>query len=157
MVDEREEVQAVSDSCSAKAEPARCPECGGAGVTEEDAVGALGYVVKRPCPRGCAEPVQGSEKAYAALEPRARMWLESEHVRPSHRLREVLLESLTELLVEVRTEAFNAGYQTAPRSETATPDSWARRFLSAYDSGNGWMDLVEELRAVVTDEKGGAG
>ena len=35
------------------AEPARkavCGTCGGSGETEEDATGALGYVVKKPCP-----------------------------------------------------------------------------------------------------------
>lgn len=34
-------------------EPARkavCGTCGGSGETEEDATGALGYVVKKPCP-----------------------------------------------------------------------------------------------------------
>ena len=37
----------------ASAEPARkavCGTCGGSGETEEDATGALGYVVKKPCP-----------------------------------------------------------------------------------------------------------
>jgi ribosomal protein L37E len=38
-----------------------CAECGGTGETEEDATGALGYVVKRACPRGCARPCASTE------------------------------------------------------------------------------------------------
>ncbi len=38
-----------------------CPECGGTGEVEEDATGALGYVVKRPC-LACTL-VEGEEEA----------------------------------------------------------------------------------------------
>ena len=34
----------------------KCPECEDTGIVEEDGVGALGYVVKKACPRGCSIP-----------------------------------------------------------------------------------------------------
>jgi hypothetical protein len=46
-------IAAVMDAPLPAPEPARkavCGTCGGSGETEEDATGALGYVVKKPCP-----------------------------------------------------------------------------------------------------------
>lgn len=34
----------------------KCQECAGTGLVEEDATGALGYTLNRPCPRGCSSP-----------------------------------------------------------------------------------------------------
>ena len=45
-----------------------CGECGGSGTVEEDAAGALGYVVKRPCPacaRGCGSKLAILERPSA--------------------------------------------------------------------------------------------
>ena len=49
----REAIQRGEPMPTFEAEPARksvCGTCGGSGETEEDATGALGYVVKKPCP-----------------------------------------------------------------------------------------------------------
>ena len=49
------------DATGELARKAVCGTCGGSGETEEDATGALGYVVKKPCPdcAGGALPVKG--------------------------------------------------------------------------------------------------
>lgn len=108
------------------ASAAKCGECGGTGEVEEDATGALGYVVKRPCSACVPGAGIDAERLDALVAPDAsapgeapKLWTEAHHdaqtwlaenISRSHAMG-TCVDSLATLLNAV----YNAGLRDAPR------------------------------------------